>query len=204
MEMKSESSSPEILDLLTASPFLHGLDPRHLRAMAECGMQTSFEGGESIFREGDVANRFYLLLEGSVALESRSRGREPIHIQTIGAGDVLGWSWLFPPYLWHFDAHAIDPVKVVFIYGSRLREHCEDNHEFGYELVKRMAEVMMHRLQATRWQLYEISDLALRSQWESLQLAAKLGTQAHPHARKKHLRPSRPASQSKPQSSSKT
>lgn len=163
-------------------------------------MQTSFKGGEAIFFEGDVANRFYLVLEGSVALESRSRERDPIRIQTVGAGDVLGWSWLFSPYLWHFDAHAIDPVKVLFIYGSRLREHCEDDHDFGYELVKRMAEVMMRRLQATRWQLFEISELALRSQWEALQLAAQVGT----HHGKKHFRSNRSSHQSKTPASSKT
>lgn len=200
MDMKMESSSTAILDLLAASPFLNRLDPRHLRTMAECAMQTSFKGGEAIFFEGDVANRFYLVLEGTVALESRSRERDPIRIQTVGAGDVLGWSWLFPPYLWHFDAHAIDPVKVVFIYGSRLREHCEDDHDFGYELVKRMAEVMMRRLQATRWQLFEISELALRSQWEALQLAAQVGT----HPGKKHFRSNRSSHQSKTPASSKT
>lgn len=188
-DMKSSNPAPAIFETLVASPFLDQMEARHLKIMAESAMQSSFDAGESVFREGDVANRFYLIQEGSVALESRSRGRDPIHIQTIGEGDVLGWSWLFPPYLWHFDARAIDPVKVVFIYGSRLREHCEEDHEFGYELVKRMSEVMMRRLQATRWQLFEISDLALRSQWEALQLTAQLGLSAKSgakHSRTRH------------------
>lgn len=196
--MKSDFTVAEIVETLAATPFLEGMNVRHLRTMAECTMPSSFNGGEVIFREGDVANRFYLIQEGSVALESRSRESDPIHIQTIGAGDVLGWSWLFPPYLWHFDARAIDPVKVLFIYGSRLRDHCEDDHEFGYELVLRMAEVMMRRLQATRWQLFEISDLALRSQWEALQLAAQLG--ATTATGSKHFRPVRSSTRNKPQS----
>jgi len=196
--MKSDISVTEIVETLTVSPFLNGMIPRHLRTIAECAMPSSFDGGELIFREGDVANRFYLVQEGSVALESRSRQSDPIRIQTIGPGDVLGWSWLFPPYLWHFDARAIDPVKVLFVYGSRMREHCEDDHDFGYELVRRMAEVMMIRLQATRWQLFEISDLALRSQWEALQLAAQLGNTASSVV--KHVRPGRSSPHPKPQS----
>lgn len=199
--MKSNFTVAEIVETLAASPFLEGMSARHLRIMAECTMPSSFMGGEMIFREGDVANRFYLLQEGSVALESRSLESDPIHIQTIGAGDVLGWSWLFPPYLWHFDARAIEPVKVLFIYGSRLREHCADDHDFGYQVVMRMAEVMMRRLQSTRWQLFEISDLALRSQWEALQLAAQLGTTARSGA--KHFRPARSSTRTKPQSTQK-
>ena len=199
--MKSDFTVAELVETLAASPFLKGMSARHLGIMAECAMPSTFTGGEVIFREGDVANRFYLLQEGSVALESRSRESDSIHIQTIGAGDVLGWSWLFPPYLWHFDARAIDPVKVLFIYGSRLRDHCEDDHDFGYELVIRMAEVMMRRLQATRWQLFEISDLALRSQWEALQLAAQLGNTMV--SGPKHFRPTRASTHNKPQSTQK-
>ncbi len=195
--MKSDSTVTEIAETLAVAPFLDGMSARHLRTMAECAMPSAFSGGEMIFREGDVANRFYLLQEGSVALESRSRESDPIHIQTIGAGDVLGWSWLFPPFLWHFDARAIEPVKVLFIYGSRLRDHCEDDHDFGYELVKRMAEVMMRRLQATRWQLFEISDLALRSQWEALQLATQLGNATGFGPKK--FRPVRSPARNKPQ-----
>jgi CRP-like cAMP-binding protein len=199
--MKSDFTVTEIVETLAASPFLEGMSERHLRTMAEYAMPSSFTGGEMVFREGDVANRFYMIQEGSVALESRSRESDPIHIQTIGAGDVLGWSWLFPPYLWHFDARAIEPVKVLFIYGSRLREHCEGDHDFGYALVVRMAEVMMRRLQATRWQLFEISDLALRSQWEALQLAAQLGNTMV--SGPKHFRPARSSTRNKPQTTQK-
>jgi CRP-like cAMP-binding protein len=165
--------------------------------MAECAMPTAFEAGELIFKEGDVANRFYLIERGSVALESKSNNSESIRIQTIGAGDVLGWSWLFPPYLWHFDARAIETSKVLFIYGSRLRDHCEDDHDFGYEVIKRIAEVMMARLQATRWQLFQISDLALKSQWEALNLAAQLGSESI--RSQKHYRPGRSSTHFKPQ-----
>jgi CRP-like cAMP-binding protein len=93
-----------------------------------------------------------------VSLESHRRSAKPIQIQVIGAGDVLGWSWLFPPYYWHFDARALEPTKVVFFYGTRLREHCETDHDFGFELMKRTADLTIKRLQATRRRLLELEE----------------------------------------------
>ena len=119
-------------------------------------MAEHFPAGELIFREGDPANRFYLIQNGKIALESHARNQRNTLIETIGAGDVLGWSWLFPPYYWHFSARAIEATDVIFIYATPLREECESDHELGYELVKRMAEVMMRRLQAARKQLLGI------------------------------------------------
>src|SRR5687767_3452119 len=100
-------------------------------------MQKEFEKGELIFREGDPANRFYLILEGKVTLESRRANQEPVLIQEIGAGDVLGWSWLFAPHIWQFDARAsaTQPTKAIFFYGTRLREQCEVDPALGYELM---------------------------------------------------------------------
>jgi CRP-like cAMP-binding protein len=81
----------------------------------------------------------------------KNKGMTPI--QEIGAGEALGWSWLFPPYFWHFNARALEPTDAIFLYATPLRDECESDHELGYELVKRMAEVMLRRLQATRRQL---------------------------------------------------
>ena len=94
--------------------------------------------------------------QGKVALESGVGDRGTILIQTIGAGEVLGWSWLFPPYYWHFDARALEPTRAIFFYGTRLREYCEEDHDLGYDLIKRMAQVVLTRLQATRRQLLEV------------------------------------------------
>ena len=118
-------------------------------------MLMQFEAGQQIFQEGDWANRFYLILDGEVALESSVKDRGIVPIQTIGAGEVLGWSWLFPPYYWHFDARALRPTTAIFFYGTRLRERCEQDHDLGYGLTMRMAEIMMKRLQATRRRLLE-------------------------------------------------
>jgi CRP/FNR family transcriptional regulator, cyclic AMP receptor protein len=134
-------------------PFFQGLRGKHLRTLADCAMRSHFEPGELIFREGDPANRFYLLLGGKVALESRRESNAPLLIQELGPGDVLGWSWLFPPFEWHFDARALESTDAIFFYGTRLRAFCEDNPEFGYALMKRTAETMIRRLQSTRKQL---------------------------------------------------
>ena len=140
--------------MLAQQPFLNGLSERQLRVLADNSMPAAFQAEEFIFYEGDPANRFYLLLEGRVALESPideggfRKGAVPL--ETIGAGNVLGWSWLFPPYYWHFDARAITPVRAIFFYGTTLREQCECDHDLGYELMKRLSEVVINRLHATR------------------------------------------------------
>lgn len=134
-------------------PFLDGLREEHLEVLARCSMPVEFKTGEVLFREGDPANRFFLIQEGRVVIESGHTGRGVIPIETLGAGDVLGWSWLFPPYYWHFDARAVEPTKAVFLYGTRLREYCDEDHDLGYEMLKRFAEVVIQRLQSTRTQL---------------------------------------------------
>jgi CRP/FNR family transcriptional regulator, cyclic AMP receptor protein len=159
----SSTTLPEVVSasprpsLLAKHPFLEGLSPHQLRLLSDCSMIVNFQPDEVIFREGDPANRFYLINKGKVALESSVQDRSPACIQTIGPGEVLGWSWLFPPYYWHFDARAVEPVEALFFYATPLREECETDHDLGYELMKRMADVMMHRLQATRRQLLNVN-----------------------------------------------
>jgi CRP-like cAMP-binding protein len=151
--MNAGAKLESVETLVRTHPFLQGMTPHQHRILASCAMRAHFGPGETIFRAGDSANRFYLILSGKLVLESQGKGRGMVSIQTIGAGDVLGWSWLFPPYTWHFDASAVEPTEAIFIYGTPLREECETDHELGYELMKRLAEVMLARLQATRWQL---------------------------------------------------
>jgi CRP-like cAMP-binding protein len=133
--------------------FLAGMNQKHVHLLAESAMFTEFTKGEVIFREGDLANRFYLIRAGKVLLESRFDGEGAVLVQEIGAGDVLGWSWLFPPYYWHFDARAAEATKAIFFYGTRLRAQCEDHPEFGYELTRRMAITAIKRLHVAREQL---------------------------------------------------
>ncbi len=139
-------------------PFLKGMKPEHLQALADCAMEIEFKPGEWIFREGDLANRFYLIERGLVTVEAGTQGRSLIHLQTIGPGDVLGWSWLFPPYYWHFGARATSHVKAIFLYATRLREQCERDRDLGYELMNRTSGVVIKRLQATRRYLVELAE----------------------------------------------
>ena len=151
---KPGSSAVPALDTAIAEhPFLRGLTPAHLQTLADNAMLVSWQPGEVIFREGEPANRFYLIRQGKVVLESSKRDEAPVLIQYVGADDVLGWSWLFPPYYWHFDARAIEPTSAIFFYGTRLREKSEESPDLGYELMKRMVAVIIQRLQATRQQL---------------------------------------------------
>ena len=138
---------------LGEQPFFKGLSERYLELLVNDSMLVTFSKDEQIFCEGDPANRFYLLTAGEVALESSpdelEDAKDPILIELLGPGNVLGWSWLFSPYSWHFDARAVTAVEAIFLYGTRLREQCEEDHELGYELMKRINEILVNRLQAT-------------------------------------------------------
>lgn len=140
---------------VAAHPFLLGMSAHHVKLLVDCALLTRFEAGQLIFRAGETANRFYLIESGSVVLEGAVLEEEPVTIEKIGAGDLLGWSWLFPPYVWHFGARATEPTTAIFFYGTILRQYCEDDPSLGYELFKRMSEVMTRRLQAARSKLIE-------------------------------------------------
>ncbi len=162
--MQTSAQDPKQVDtslaaMLARHPFTVGMPAHELAVLVENAMRVSYPAGETIFREGDPANRFYLIESGAVALEARATQKETECIQIIRAGDVLGWSWLFPPYTWHFDARTIEPTAAIFLYGSRIRQICEEQPEIGYDLMTRISEVVIKRLQGTRNQLAE----ALRS-----------------------------------------
>jgi len=140
---------------VAAHPFLIGMSEHHIHLLADCAMRSHFEAGHVIFREGETANRFYLIERGKVALESSTLG-EPVRIEEIGDGDLLGWSWLFPPYAWHFTARALENTTAIFFYGTVLREYSEKDHSLGFELFKRMSAVMLRRLQAARQKLLNV------------------------------------------------
>jgi CRP-like cAMP-binding protein len=131
-------------------PFLAGMNRSQLSLLTDCAMVVHFNPGEVIFREGELANRFYLIETGKVILESSGRAGDPVIIDSVGAGDLLGWSWMFPPYVWHFTARAVERTEAIFFYGTILREYCERDHSLGFELFKRMSAVMIKRLQGAR------------------------------------------------------
>jgi CRP/FNR family cyclic AMP-dependent transcriptional regulator len=167
----SDAGSAALQAVIVGHPFFRGLSAAHLRILAGCAMRTAFRAGEPIFRQGDMANRLYLIEDGKVALETDQPGCGTILIQTLGSGDALGWSWLFPPCVWRFGARAVEPTRAIFFYGTWLREQCEQDPGFGCKLMERMVQVVIDRLQATRQQLVEISQIALKAQSQALRLA---------------------------------
>ena len=134
-------------------PFLAGMNRTHLILLTDCAAARHFDADQTILREGEFASGFYLIETGKVALESETGSGEPIPIQTITAGDLLGWSWMFPPYVWQFTARAVEPTTALFFYAAMLREYCEKDHSLGYELLKRISSVMVTRLQAAHNQM---------------------------------------------------
>ncbi len=137
-------------------PFLTGMSRTHLALLADCAIATHFEKGQTILRKGEFAKGIYLIENGEVVLESGEESGEPVVVDTIRAGDSVGWSWMFPPYVWRFTAIAVEPIDAIFFYGTTLREYCEKDHSLGYELLKRTALVMLRRLQASRERLLSI------------------------------------------------
>ena len=146
--------------VIVSHPFFEGMKPEHLEVIAGCATEATFESDQILFREGEPANKFYLIQSGRIALEAHELADGTVPVQELGAGDVLGWSWLFPPFVWHLRARALEPTRAVVLDGAHLLIAAERNGSFGYELMKRVAQVLIQRLQATRKQL-------LRQQIES-------------------------------------
>jgi CRP-like cAMP-binding protein len=145
-----------IEDLIVHSPVFADLAPAHLELIAGCGHNEHVEAGTFLFREGEPAQHFWMIRSGNVALEVHAPGRGPLRIQTLGDGDVAGWSWLFSPYRWATDARVLTPTGVVEFDGACLRGKVDTDHEFGYQLLRRFAAVVVERLQATRLQLLDV------------------------------------------------
>jgi CRP-like cAMP-binding protein len=122
----------------------------------DCASNVRFEAGQVIFREGEEANQFYVIRHGRVAVEISTSERGAVIIQSLGEGEVLGWSWMMPPYRWHFDARAVELTRAIALDGRCLRERSESDHDLGFQLMKRAAEVMEERFQATRLQLLDV------------------------------------------------
>jgi CRP-like cAMP-binding protein len=147
----------ELFDqILMRHSFFEGMDPAYLELMSDRATFANFEKGEYVFHEGDAADSFYLILHGKVALEVFSQQKGPLAFQTAGEDEVLGWGWFYPPYRWHFDARVLENTRCIVLDGKWLRQACEENHDLGYEMLKRLGKVMLGRLQATRLQLLDM------------------------------------------------
>lgn len=145
--------------ILADHPFARGLNQQHLGLLIGCASNVRFDAGQLVFREGEEATEFYLIREGKMAVELHAAERSAINILTVGEGEVLGWSWLVPPYRWNFDARAVDATRAIALNGRCLREKSERDSDLGYQLLKRIVSVMEERLQATRLQLLNVYEL---------------------------------------------
>lgn len=143
-------------EILGAHPFFYGMDEDHLETIAGCASAADFTVGDTIFRANEIADACYLLLDGDVAIELVAPGRGPHVIETLHAGDVLGWSWLVEPYTWMFDAQALTPIRAVRFDAKCLWKAKEADTALGYDLLKRFVAVIVDRMQAARMQLLDI------------------------------------------------
>jgi CRP-like cAMP-binding protein len=141
---------------LAGTAVFAGLTPEYLDLIAGCGRNVQIDGGVYLMREGDPADTFYVIRQGSVSLEVNHPGRAALLIETLGHGDPVGWSWLFAPYRCHLDARTLEPCRLIALDGACLRDKCEADHELGFQLMRRFAEMVVDRLQATRLQLLDV------------------------------------------------
>jgi CRP/FNR family transcriptional regulator, cyclic AMP receptor protein len=142
--------------ILREHAFLEGLDEMSCNLICGCAKQMTFEAGAYLFREGESADRLHLIRHGRVGLEVMIPERGVLTFQTLGEGEVVGVSWLVPPYRWAYDARALELVRVVSVDAGCLRDECEKNHDFGYKLMKQFVPVLIDRLQATRFQILDV------------------------------------------------
>lgn len=152
MNIETEIKNDNLAERLAVHPFLKGMEPHHLAVLSESAEPVRFEAGQTIFRTGEHATGFYLIESGAVVIETTKHSQTPVAIDTVAAGEALGWSWLFEPYVWEFDARAVEPTTALFFSKENMWRHHEEDLTLGHELFKRTSRVMVRRLHAARGQ----------------------------------------------------
>jgi CRP/FNR family transcriptional regulator, cyclic AMP receptor protein len=142
--------------IIREHPFFAGLEESFCTLVTGCAKNVRFEAGEYLFHEGEAADQFYLLRHGRIALELTAPGRGAMTFQTVGEGEIVGVSWLIPPYRWTYDAKAMELTRAIAIDAACLRQKCEADHHLGYDMMKRFMPVLIQRLQATRLQILDV------------------------------------------------
>jgi CRP/FNR family cyclic AMP-dependent transcriptional regulator len=142
--------------LLAEHVFFKDFAPAHRALIAGCGKNVHFDSGQLIAKTGEPANQFFAIREGRASIEIHAPWREPLILETVEAGDIVGWSWLFPPYRWKFDVRAVEPVHAISFDGACLREKCERDPAMGFDFMKRFGQVFILRLEAARLQLLDL------------------------------------------------
>ena len=155
--MKTKTRLEPMAMRVALHPFLAGMNRAQLALLTDCAMVVHFNPGELIFREGEKADKVHLIESGSVALEACYAPKSIVVVDTIGAGELLGLSWLFPPHRWRVSARACESTTAIVFNGAILREYSERDHSLGFQLFKRISEVMARRLESSRQRLLELA-----------------------------------------------
>ncbi len=142
--------------IIREHPFFAGLSGTFSETVCGCARNEVFAEGDYLFHQGEEADALYLLRSGRVALEAAASGRGAMTFLTLGPGDVVGVSWLVPPYRWTYDARAVERTRAIAMDARCLRRKCEDDPALGYELMKRFVPVLSQRLQAARLQMLDV------------------------------------------------
>jgi len=148
------TNSP-IDEYLSAQEFFSGLSPEFIGFLARCASERQIEPGQVVFRQGERARQFYLIRNGSISIEIPAVMGPTLKVQSLGAGQILGWSWLIPPYKWNFQARAEEQAGLLEFDGDAVLARCEEEPKFGYELLKRFASLMSERLEAARQKMMD-------------------------------------------------
>jgi CRP-like cAMP-binding protein len=150
--------------VLEKHPFFEGIATPHIHQVARLASNASFEAERLIFRRGEPARQFYIITQGKVALEVFAHQRGPLTLMTIEDDDVLGWSWLFEPYVWQFDARALEDTRTIALDAEALREQCEHDYELGYHLMRRLLGMVSRRLIFARMQQIDMYSIGKRGE----------------------------------------
>ena len=148
--------------IITQHPFFAGLAADHQKYMIKHASECRFDSETYIFHQGEPAEKCYLLGRGTVSVEIATPGQDPIQIQLVGEGELLGLSWVFPPHIWQFDARVLQPIHALVFDADALRRLCEKDHELAYQLMKRYGQAVLHRLQTARQRLLEEQDAHIK------------------------------------------
>ncbi len=152
----TEPRASALAEALRNHPFFAGFDTAFVRAISAKASDQRFDVDEYLAREGTEAGLLYAVIEGKIALEIGSADRPHLTVQTVGPGEVLGWSWLVPPHRWRFDARAVKPSHAIALNGDVLRRTLRTHPKWGYEFMVRFMPVLAERLENTRVQLLDI------------------------------------------------
>jgi len=144
-----------IAEILSEKNFFFGLKPEYINFLAGCASKRQIRKDEVLFPHGQTADRFFMVLSGRITLEVAAIEGPPLELQSVGADEMLGWSWLIPPYKWTFQARTVEPTEVLEFDGKAVFERCEKEPELGYELLKRFSALMSERLAFARRKMME-------------------------------------------------